>query len=231
MDKKRNFNTIFGYGVFAIMLVTILILRFTYGSVVAVTGTSMYPTFNSGDFVFGTVVKDDTDISHGDIVVVEQDDKLLIKRVYGLPGEQIMPDYVKNIPEQTLQNNEYYVVGDNWKNSRDSRTFGPVTRDNIVFKYADIHWTRTTLIISLLLPVVLFIAQMTIVFIPADRKPKANGSDDKNQEKETCDDDKTNVTDNQKNVACDIIEHTQNDTTPTEVSAELNIDAPSEHPS
>lgn len=172
MDKKFNISKFIGYGVFAIMIIAILVIRFTYGSVVAVSGTSMYPTFDSGDFVFGTVVHDDTEINTGDIVVVKQDGKLLIKRVHALPGEHIMPDYVKGIPEQTLTDDEYYVVGDNWKNSRDSRMFGPVTRDNIVFKYADIHWTRLTLIISLVVPAILFIAQMTIVFIPADKKKK-----------------------------------------------------------
>lgn len=171
MDKKKKrIATIFGYSIFVVIIIAILIFRFTYGSIVAVSGTSMYPTFNSGDFVFGTIVKDDTEIKVGDIIVVEQEGKMLIKRVYALPGEHIQIDYEKRIAEQTLGENEYYVLGDNWRNSRDSRMFGPVTRDNIAFKYTGVHWTRLTLIISLVIPVVLFVAQMTIVFIPADKK-------------------------------------------------------------
>ena len=48
--------------------------------------------------------------------------------------------------------------------------FGPISRDRIEFKYANIHWTRLGMIISLLIPAVLFIAQLSIIFIPADKK-------------------------------------------------------------
>ena len=77
-------------------------------------------------------------------------DKKIVKRVIGLPGETV--EYIDNelyidgmLIEQdfeylgttqnlrvTLDKNEYFVLGDNRENSRDSRYYGPFTKDKIV---------------------------------------------------------------------------------------------------
>ncbi|HEX5395371.1 MAG TPA: signal peptidase I [Candidatus Saccharimonadales bacterium] len=90
--------------------------------------------------------------------------KQLIKRVVGLPGERVVvsggkvtiynqehpngfePDkvggYKVNTPvtsgdvDQTLAQNEIFVLGDNRGNSEDSRYFGPIKADQIVGKLA-----------------------------------------------------------------------------------------------
>lgn len=180
MDKK-NLWKIVGYGIFALFVIVILMTRFLYGSIITVSGTSMVPTFNSGDYVFATVLHENDELNVGDIVILEQDGVYLIKRIYGTPGMTIEPDYVKNIPELTLGDDEYYVLGDNWKVSRDSRSFGPISREEISFKYAGIHWTRLSVVIGLFAPLILFIAQMTIVFIPADDKKKQQAEPDNNE--------------------------------------------------
>ena len=175
MDKKisnKNIWKFAGYGFFALLVVAILCVRFLYGSVIAVSGQSMVPTFNDTDYVFATIVHEDDELAVGDIVILEEDGVFLIKRIAGMPGDTLEADYVKGIPNITLGEDEYYVLGDNWQVSRDSRMFGPISRDRIEFKYADIHWTRFGMIISLLVPAVLFIAQLSIVFIPADKKKK-----------------------------------------------------------
>lgn len=175
MDKKflnKNMWKFFGYGFFAVLIIAILCVRFWIGSVIAVSGTSMVPTFQDTDYVFATVVRDDDELNVGDIVILEEDGVYLIKRIAGVPGDTLEADYSKGIPNVSLGEDEYYVLGDNWKVSRDSRMFGPIGRDRIVFKYANVHWTRAGMIISLLIPAILFIAQLSIVFIPADKKKR-----------------------------------------------------------
>ena len=82
-----------------------------------VEGKSMEPSFKEGErvltFNFSSPKK-------GDVVVVKKKINL-IKRV------------------QTIENNSYFVVGDNQNRSTDSREFGPVPKEEIVgkvlFKY------------------------------------------------------------------------------------------------
>ena len=79
---------------------------------------------------------------------------VLLKRVIGLPGETIAVEqgivringepleelYVKNqkapwqIPEQTLANDEYYVIGDNREMRESNHDHGPVNERDIVGK-------------------------------------------------------------------------------------------------
>lgn len=220
MDKKiskKNIWKFAGYGFFALIVVAILCVRFLYGSVIAVSGQSMVPTFNDTDYVFATILQEDDELAVGDIVILEEDGVYLIKRIAGLPGDTLEADYVKGIPSVTLGEDEYYVLGDNWKVSRDSRMFGPISRDRIEFKYANIHWTRLGMIISLLIPAVLFIAQLSIVFIPADKK----------KEKE-CDKKKT-VSIEDEIIATPMDEDVQDDTTTDEV-VELTLAHESDNP-
>lgn len=59
---------------------------------VVVNGTSMYPTVKDGDVGFSSIIKKKTTgIERFDIVVIDMEDydKILIKRVIGLPGETI----------------------------------------------------------------------------------------------------------------------------------------------
>jgi signal peptidase I len=97
----------------------------------------------------------------GDIVVlrVRPNDELLIKRVIGLPGDQVeIRDgkvYVNGQPlEEPYLNQEtrgnlaprvvpplhVFVMGDNRRASNDSRSFGPVHLDNIIGKAWLSYW-------------------------------------------------------------------------------------------
>ena len=77
-----------------------------------------------------------------DIAIIEQDNKLLIKRVIGLPGEKV--EYQNGILlindtiiedaygvgmtydfDIQLSENEYFCLGDNREHSSDSRVYGP----------------------------------------------------------------------------------------------------------
>lgn len=105
-----------------------------------------------------------TDYKRGDVIIFKSpsEDINLIKRIIGLPGEKvvvedgkisiyknpyspkatlveedyILPDESQNQEpiEVTLEKNQYFVFGDNRTNSVDSRSFGPISKDNIIGK-------------------------------------------------------------------------------------------------
>ena len=173
MDKKNIIHNIIGYGVFIAILGAVVIARFVCGAMIHVDGMSMSPTFKDGGYVCATIVKDDDTINAGDIVIFKHEGVYLIKRVHATPGEATQPDEVKSIPSLTMKDNEYYVLGDNWENSNDSRYFGAISREDIEFKFNGLYWTRPQVFIGVFIPVILLIAALTIALIPASRTKRS----------------------------------------------------------
>lgn len=116
-------------------------------NIVKVEGVSMDPTYKSGDVcTYNTKKK----IERFDVIVFEYKDKKQIKRVIGLPNENI--EYKDNkllinnqeVEEPSIYNHEtsdlkdtvkdncYYVLGDNRTMSLDSRMFGCVPKKSII---------------------------------------------------------------------------------------------------
>src|SRR5579859_3275587 len=128
-----------------------------------VSGLSMYPSFNDKDYVFTDKISYRfSDPKRGDVVIFHAPPAAncpegtgcdFIKRVIGLPGEQIQiidHHYYVNgtklnepyIPPEnvtdpgpfidnhtiTLGPDEYFVSGDNRPHSSDSRAWGPIRR-------------------------------------------------------------------------------------------------------
>lgn len=160
------------------LLAALLIITFVFRSY-QVDGPSMETTLYNGDKLiiwkvprtWARITGNDYIPKRGDIVVFsqeglatygDQNEKQLIKRVIGLPGERVVvgngtitvyndenpggfePDktlpYGENIPftsgnrDDTLSEDEIFVAGDNRPESLDSRTFGPIHADHVIGK-------------------------------------------------------------------------------------------------
>ena len=117
-----------------------------------VIGSSMEPTYYSDDNIFVCRVMNP---NRGDVVVVKNKDKNLIKRVVGLPGDTVQivdsmvflngelyeEDYISSelvydggLAEEEIHlgEDEYFVLGDNRPVSMDSRIIGPIKEKDIL---------------------------------------------------------------------------------------------------
>lgn len=142
------------------LLVALVIKTFLL-SAFYIPSESMTPTLKVGDRVMVNKVSYDLHAVHrGDIVVFKRPPaeagdptiKDLIKRVIGLPGETIeardgkvyidgrllnepyLPAGTEtlNLPPRTVPAGQYFVMGDNRMNSKDSRYIGPISGSLIV---------------------------------------------------------------------------------------------------
>lgn len=125
---------------------------------------SMEPTLNEYDYIilsrqsyrFGAPERGDIIVFHTDLVQANGREKLLIKRIIGLPGEnisisdsqvyingvQLAEGYTKdgytdsNMEEVTVPEGSLFVMGDNRQNSADSRdpSVGFVKIDSVLGK-------------------------------------------------------------------------------------------------
>lgn len=150
ISRQSEFNIIIKLlsVIIVIVVVTMAIVKLK-ASPVVVVGISMEPTFYDGDVLRTTEVFDGTDISYDTIICWKKEKETIIKRVVGLPGDRIsfrdgyiyindtkrednfpkMNDYPDTVI--TLGEDEYYCLGDNRNNSRDSRYYGPVKFEEI----------------------------------------------------------------------------------------------------
>jgi signal peptidase I len=140
--------------VFEIAVLAAAIWLFVF-HVSVVSGHSMDPSLEAGDrLVVDKIGCQWGPVNRFDVVVFGCPDSPgvdYVKRVVGLPGETIRlsrgdlyvnGEFVEQgfshereeyatYPETTLAADEYFVLGDNRPRSRDSRSFGPIRRNDI----------------------------------------------------------------------------------------------------
>lgn len=146
----------------AIVVAVLAIIRFFIAEPHKVSGHSMVPNFQDGDFLItNKLAMRIGSLQRGEVVILhypKDPDKVFIKRIIGLPTEHVKllggKIYINNQPldepylpiglstpgEQYLSENQevvvpndaYFVIGDNRGGSSDSRDWGPVKLSFII---------------------------------------------------------------------------------------------------
>lgn len=137
---------------YVIITLVVIFIRAFIISPVSVDGDSMYPTLKNGEYLI--LNKFDRSFDRFDIVVLYYNNERLVKRIIGLPGDNIEYKnsilYVngKQVEEKFIDvetndfklsklgydkipNGYYFVVGDNRNASLDSRTIGLIKENTI----------------------------------------------------------------------------------------------------
>jgi signal peptidase I len=163
--------------ILVVALVLVLAIRFGVYVPALVTSRSMLPTLHMNDRVLvdhrdslsgtwrrGDIVlfsAPDTWVDESERAVPAANREQLIKRVIGLPGEQVdvlgsqvwingqllQESYISPTPEAeprplrvVLGKGQYFVMGDNRTNSQDSRELGPVNNSDVIGRALRVLW-------------------------------------------------------------------------------------------
>jgi signal peptidase I len=162
-ERRRDASKKSGGGVLEFLVILLVSFVLVFGFVRPfvveafwIPSASMVPTLKYGDRVLvNKFIYRFTEPERGDVVVfksVQGDDQDLIKRVVGVPGDEISvrggrlfvngepqrePYVNKRYPDRsfyaptTVPQDHVFAMGDNRANSQDSRIFGPVPQENI----------------------------------------------------------------------------------------------------
>lgn len=143
-------------------LIVVVPIRMYVASPFLVHGASMAPTFATGDYlIIDQMTYNFEKPERGDVIVFrypKNPSTFFIKRIIGLPGETIRMEngtvfivqdggpgerklaepYIKKrgraTMQETLEDGEYFVLGDNRPSSADSRVWGPLEEGLITGK-------------------------------------------------------------------------------------------------
>lgn len=150
---KKVYNAADLFSVVPLFLFIIIILNGFFFSMALVDGDSMNPTFCDNDTV---IISYRSALNRNDILIVENQETFLIKRVVGLPGDRIVVDgtgvYINDILIESyidggsifydtiIPEGYYYVLGDNRDKSYDSRRIGLVKEEKVL---GEVIWKLT----------------------------------------------------------------------------------------
>lgn len=155
--KSKYFNILTStiYGLIIVAAIALIIATIIM-PVFQISGSSMEPKLNNGDFVVSIKT---TRLENGDIIAFYHGNKILVKRVIASAGqwvvidkdgnvfvdgkllqesyidEKVLGDYDIEFPYQ-VPNESWFVLGDNRSNSIDSRNseIGSIKEENIIGK-------------------------------------------------------------------------------------------------
>ena len=135
-------------GPYFVIVIFVILIRSFLVTPGLVNGSSMENTLFDNDLVIVNKIALKKGIDRFDIVVVNYNNDTLIKRIIGINNEKVsyiddklyindelieMPldfEYTSDF-ELITGKDEYIVLGDNRNVSKDSRSIGPIKRDNI----------------------------------------------------------------------------------------------------
>ena len=133
---------------YVVILILVLVIKINVASLIRVNGKSMNNTLKDGDIMVLDIIGYKTSkLERFDIAVVDNGKDYLIKRVIGLPNEEIEYkdnklyingeltedkfDYLTEDYSVQVGKDEYFCLGDNRQNSADSRIFGCFNKKEI----------------------------------------------------------------------------------------------------
>lgn len=142
-DLKGENSTIILLVVFA---VSIILLKLFVIDFFIVSSDSMFPVLKKGDIVL--LLKNNISKSNkGDIVVFHSpiENKKLVKRMAGIAGEPManfdLQERMLEYSDRNIPSNHFFAIGDNKKDSYDSRNFGPIDLADVIGSVQFIVWS------------------------------------------------------------------------------------------
>jgi len=161
-EKTMKMSSFFGEVIKFVLIAVFVVLpiRLYIAQPFIVSGSSMDPTFLNGEYLIVDELSYRFEDPHrGDVIVFrfpQDTSKFFIKRIIGLPGETVHLEgtavrienkehpegffldepflalNTRNFLRIQLDDNEYFVMGDNRPASSDSRIWGPLQKEYII---------------------------------------------------------------------------------------------------
>lgn len=168
-DKLKN-NIIELIEFVAIVFAILMAIRVFAAEPHRVDGSSMIPNFHTGDMIItNKLAARFSDFKRGEVIVLQDPldaSKVFIKRIIGLPGENLklsngkvyingqlldepyLPadlltpgeSFLKSGDEVVIPEGNYFVIGDNRNNSSDSRQWGFLKKELIIGQALLRYW-------------------------------------------------------------------------------------------